>query len=126
MLEDRGALPKEDKLCTKKTFSAVGCGRWSVGEEERKRVEGQRERVEIKRCLDRVSSEVFEDFSPMSEVESVGDSAGFFGVCALALPPSVPVVTVPFSIVNLLNRRPFLSLEKTQCVFCGKRKIFFR
>ena len=43
------------------------------------------ERVEIKRrCLDRVTGEVFEDFSPTSEVESVGDPFGF-SVCVCVL-----------------------------------------
>ena len=65
-------------------------------------VEGERERVEIKRrCLDRVSFEVFMEFSPMSKVESVGDSFGC-SVCVAAVPPSVPVVTVLFSNGNVV------------------------
>ena len=59
-------------------------------------VEGGRERIEIKRrCLDRVSSEVFDDFGSISEVESYEDS------CVPAVPPSVPAVTVPFSNVDV-------------------------
>ena len=106
MLEDRGALPREDgdllreyQAMHEENFLSSWLGKDVEGkEEERKRlneeatreesksgkreVEGERERVEIKRrCVDRVSTEVSEDFSPISEVESVGNSFGF-SVCA--------------------------------------------
>ena len=48
--------------------------------------------------MERVSSEVLEDFSP-SDVESVAGSSGF-SVCVLAVPLSVRGVTVPFSPVH--------------------------
>ena len=122
MLEDRGASPKKTETCsvntrpyTRKTgklsqeLAAGGCGGWRGGKEKAERgernekksksgkreVEGERERVEIKtRFLDRVSSEVFEDLSHVSDVESVVDSFGFFGVFVRPS-ASVPVVTVP-------------------------------
>ena len=69
---------------------------------------------------------------PFCEVESVGHSFRF-SVCAPAVPPSVPVVTVPVSnvdavcevvspdrIVNLVNRRPFLSPENAKCVLAAR------
>ena len=70
----------------------------------KREVEGESERVEIRRrCLDRVSSEVFEDFGPTSEVESVGDSFGFsVCVCLLFVPSSMPVVTILLSNVNVV------------------------
>ena len=64
-------------------------------------VEGERERVEIKRrFFDRLSSEVFDDFCPTSEVESVGDCLGS-SVCVPFVPLVVPAVTLPFSDVNV-------------------------
>ena len=50
-------------------------------------VETEKEKLEIKRrCLDRGSSEVVEDFGLTSEVENVGGSRGFFRhVCLLCL-----------------------------------------
>ena len=48
------------------------------------------------------SGEVFEDFSPTSEVESVGDPFWVFGVRVPAVLPSVPVVKVPLSSVDVV------------------------
>ena len=111
MLEYRGALPKEDGDLPRE-YQAMHeenfLSSWlredmEREQEERKRLneeagreesnsgkremEGERERVEIKRrCLDGVSSEVFEDLSPTSEVERVGDSFGsLVCVCLLCL-----------------------------------------
>ena len=108
MLEDRGALPKEDGDLLREN-QAMHEGNFPSSwlredvereEEERKRlnkgaeekeesnsgkrvVEGERERVEIKRrCLDRRSSEVFEDLSPLRRWSVLGDSFWLFGVCA--------------------------------------------
>ena len=91
------------------------------------------ERVEIeRRCLDRVSSEVFENFSLISEAESAGDPFGF-SVCVLAVPPCVLAVTVLFSkvyvrlfslirIVHLLNRRPFSPSRKREACFVERQQ----
>ena len=90
-------------------------------QEERKsgdRVGGRKERSrDQKKVLDRVSSEVLEDFSPTSEVESVGVSFGF-SVRVFAVLRSVFVLSILamwivgyclIRIVKLLSRRPFLS-----------------
>ena len=75
-------------------------------------------------------------FGPTSVVESVADSFGF-SVCVLAVPPSVPDVTVLFSkrmwflsffffqnrTVNLLNRRPFLSPETAKRVLWKAKNL---
>ena len=74
-------------------------------------------------CLDRVSGEVFEDLSHISVVESVGGSFSFRCVCVLAVPSSVPVVTVLFVNVTLLNRRPFLFPESAVCVLWKAKNI---
>ena len=85
----------------KKQFSAVGCGRmWKEkaemerlkeeaeqeeGKSGKRELDRERRGVDIKRsCLDRVSGEVLEDFSPVSEVEGV---VGFRCVCLLCLFP---------------------------------------
>ena len=66
------------------------------------------ERVEInRRCWNRVSSDDFEDFSPMAEGESDGDPLGL-SVCVCVPVVSsfvlvVPVVPVPFSDVNVIG-----------------------
>ena len=60
----------------------------------KRELDDERREVEIKRrCLDRVSSEVLENFSPTFEVESVGVSFGF-SVCVLVVPHNVLDVTV--------------------------------
>ena len=99
MLEDGGVLPKEDgdllreyQALHEENFLSSWLREDVEGKEEerarlneeakqeesrsgKREVEGEsvRERVEIERiCLDRVSSEVFEAFRSVSEVESVG------------------------------------------------------
>ena len=70
---------------------------------------------EIKRrCLDRVSGDVFEDFSPISEEESFGDSLGF-SLCVPAVPSSVPLVTVLFSNVNVFGEAVFFLIRIGTC-----------
>ena len=54
-----------------------------------------------------MSSEVFEDFGPISEVKSFGDYYGFFGVCVPAVRPSVLVVTVFLWNVNVVGEAVF-------------------
>ena len=99
MLEDRGALPREDGDLLRE-YHALHEGYFLSSwlredvegkEEERERlnkeakeeesksgkteVEGEREGAEIKRiCIDRLSSKVVEVFCPVSEVESAGNS----------------------------------------------------
>ena len=92
----------------------------------KREVERENERVDIKRmCLDRVSSDVFEDFSPISDVESVGDSfwvssvcpccASVCGCCGCSFLECDCVRSSSLiRIVNLLNRRPFLSPENAK------------
>ena len=106
-LEDRGALPEEDgnqlrecRAMHEENFLS-SWPREDVEERKaemerlneeakqeksksgRREVEREGERVEIKRmCLNRVSSGFFENFSPMTEWESDGDSLGSFGVRA--------------------------------------------
>ena len=102
MLEDRGALPREDGDLLAECHAiheANFLSSWLRGdvegkEEERERlnkeakeegrtngkreIEGDRERVEIQRiCLDDVSSKAFEALCPNSEG---GEFWGFFGV----------------------------------------------
>ena len=125
MLEDRGPCPEKTETCsvnsepcTRKTFSAFGWKEDVGGKEEkrermnketneeesRKReVEGERERVAFNSqriCLDRLSTKVFEVLSAVSEVDRVGIFLGF-PLCLPASPPVVPVVTVPFSGVDV-------------------------
>ena len=120
MLEDRGVLPEEGgnqlqeyRAMREETFLSSWLREDVEGEkaemerlkeeaqgEESKRgkreLEGERRRVESKRrCLDRVSGEVLEDFRPISEVESGGISFGL-SVCVPDVPVSVPDVTVSF------------------------------
>ena len=72
-------------------------------------MEGETERVETSResiCVDRldgpdVGRKVLEAFCSSSEVENVGICVDL-ALCVLASPPVVPVVTVPFSDVNLV------------------------
>ena len=77
--------------------------------------------------FDRVSTEVFEDFSPISEVESVGWD---FGVCVFAVLPSVLVVSVPFSNVNVVCDVGFCDsdcefVEPQTFSLSRKRKVCF-
>ena len=75
----------------------------------KREVEGERERVETSSesiCVDRLDSldvgrKVLVPFCSSSEVESVGISLDL-SLCVRASPPVVPVVTVPFSDVNLV------------------------
>ena len=70
----------------------------------KREAKGERYRIHNKRkCLDRVcvSCEVFLDFSSISEMESVGDSFGL-SVCVPAVLPSMLVVTLRFSNVNVV------------------------
>ena len=69
-------------------------------EEERKRLNEEAEREESNSGKREVEGAKFARNSPTSEVERVGDSFGFL-VCVPAVPPSVPVVTVPVSNVNV-------------------------
>ena len=88
------------------------------------------------RCVYPISCDVFEEFSPMDELNSVRDSCGS-SVWVLAMSSSVPVVTgilvSPSSvsvlgefffgevlIVSLLNRSPLLSVE---CVKLSLLKV---
>ena len=79
-------------------LAAGGCGASRGGEEEAER--GGRTRRKQQWEKRGGGSEVCEELSPTSEVERVGDSFGFL-VCVPAVPPSVPVVTVPVSNVNV-------------------------
>ena len=105
------AMLREYQAMHEEAFSAVGCGRLNeeAKQEEsksgRRDAEGEKERVEIKRSLDRVSSEDFEDFSPISEVESVGDSFGF-SVCVVFF----------FSNVNVIGEVGFFSDSDSEFV----------
>ena len=80
-------------------------------------MEGVREKVEINRVrirLDRLSSpalrgHIFEVVSN-SEVESAGNSLDF-ALCVPVLPHVVPVVTVPFSDVNVVCEVVFLGSD---------------
>ena len=72
-------------------------------------VEGERKRVEVNHkmiCMDRLSGldvcgSAFEAVRPDSEEKCVGNSLDLI-LCVLASLPVVPVVTVPFSDVNLV------------------------
>ena len=93
------------KPCMKKTFSAVGCGR-KVKKEERETLNKEAIEEESKsgkqRCREKGKGlKWFEVFCPASEVGSVGNSSSF-SVCLLVVPPSLLVVTVPFSNVNVV------------------------
>ena len=134
--EKTEACSVNTKPCMKKTFSAVGCGR-KVKKEERETLNKEAKEEESKRGKQRCREKGkglkwFEVFSPDSEVESVGNSLSF-SLCLFVVPPSLLVVTVPCSnvnvvcqvffslipIVNLLSRRSFLSPEHAKQVWQG-------
>ena len=84
----------------------------------KREVERERERVETSSesiCVDRldgldVGRKVLEPFCSSSEVENVGISVNL-SLCVLASPPVVPVVTVPFSDVNLVCEAVFCDSD---------------
>ena len=70
---------------------------------EKREVEGEWERVEIKTlCLDRLSCEVIDVLCSDSEWQSVGFRWVLRCACVLVVLPSVLVVTVPFTNVNVV------------------------
>ena len=79
--------------------------------------------------MDRVSGEVFQDFSHKTEVESSGDSFGLLE-CVLAVAPSVLAVTVLFSSVNVVGQVVFSGSDlfsltrKTRSVSGGTPRTF--
>ena len=91
-------------------------------ESGKREVEREEEKLVIKRrCVNRVSSDVFDEFCPSDESESVGDPCGF-SLRVLVVLSCVPVVfllrwwvclvkmssLIPTA--SFLNRSPFLSL----------------
>ena len=106
MSREDGDLQRENQAMHEDNFltqwlAAGGCARRKCGNGEvqeeklnkkrdrekkkkgwKREVAGERERFEIKRrCLDRMCSEVFDDFNLISDVECVGVPFGF-SVCA--------------------------------------------
>ena len=84
MLEDRGALPREDGDSPRE-YQAIHGEHWKVKvEKERRRENGKGLRLKSI-CLDRLSSEVFEVLCSDSEVKSVRDSWVLRCVCVWCL-----------------------------------------
>ena len=157
MLEDRGALPQEDgNQCreykgmheenflsswlredVKEGQAEMQGWRKKAAEDENKNGKSEVEREEENgnqeiRC---VSSDVFEDFSPMDESDSVCcDSCFSVCVCVLAVSWCVLVVTdvSPRSMVSVLGE-DFCSAAKSEFVepqsfslsLSGKRRALF-
>ena len=95
----------------------------------KRELEGEWRRVESKRrCLDRVLGEVFKDFCPTAEVESVGISFGL-SVCVPDVPLSVLDATVPFLFCEgdcaVLYDSDCHFVEPRTLSLSGKREAFF-
>ena len=90
----------------------------------KREVEREEEKTVIKRrCVNPISSDVFEELCPKDESDSVEDSCGFSvyvptkSLGVLVSPSAMVCLGEDFSrflIVSLLSRSPFLSLESVK------------
>ena len=95
----------------------------------KRELEGEWRRVQSnRRCLDRVLGEVFKDFCPTAEVESVGISFGL-SVCVPDVPLAVPDATVLFLFCEgdcaVLYDSDCHFVEPRTLALSGKREAFF-